>query len=365
MANYTELPERHYVDKARRLSLGGRDSDTYFDGETLETLIDELTKLKNNQVWAKTDIGGIYYSFAEGEEPINLPEGNVLIGLHDYMRLVNLDGHADLPGDRGGNGGNLITVPALLTIIKSTPANSVSYMLSEKNNTLLDNDVSYLKNFYFIGYDQVTETIIGDTPLKPSTVANDENGNTILTFSKTLNPDIEIAHLIAGIQFNKNAHGIIASVNGLYQNNTHGGAHLNGNFIVNSGSYVLVNGQRIVNSGGVSAVIGSRIKNSGNYALISGNLHINKKPYVVIGGTGHNTTNGPDGVVAVGFYSDIKSDSQFVIGNGVDNDNRSNLMEVHTDGRATISADPTNNMDVATKQYVDHAIATALQNLQN
>lgn len=46
MPNYTNLPERHYVDKARRLSLGGKDTDTYFDGETLETILDALEDLQ-------------------------------------------------------------------------------------------------------------------------------------------------------------------------------------------------------------------------------------------------------------------------------------------------------------------------------
>ena len=46
MPNFTDLPERHYVDKAKRLSLGGKDSDTYFDGETLETMLNAIEELQ-------------------------------------------------------------------------------------------------------------------------------------------------------------------------------------------------------------------------------------------------------------------------------------------------------------------------------
>ena len=46
MPNYTELPERRYVEKAKNLSLGGKDSDTYFDGETLETMLTAIQDLQ-------------------------------------------------------------------------------------------------------------------------------------------------------------------------------------------------------------------------------------------------------------------------------------------------------------------------------
>lgn len=46
MSNFTNLPERHFVDKAKRLSLGDKDSDVYFDGEALEALINTVEDLQ-------------------------------------------------------------------------------------------------------------------------------------------------------------------------------------------------------------------------------------------------------------------------------------------------------------------------------
>lgn len=46
MPNFTNLPERHFVDKAKKLSFGDKDSDVYFDGEALEALINNVEDLQ-------------------------------------------------------------------------------------------------------------------------------------------------------------------------------------------------------------------------------------------------------------------------------------------------------------------------------
>lgn len=50
------------------------------------------------------------------------------------------------------------------------------------------------------------------------------------------------------------------------------------------------------------------------------------------------------------------TDYAFIIGNGADDNNRSNAFAVYWDGRATLGANPTANMDAATKGYVDGLI---------
>lgn len=50
MPNFTNLPERHFVDKAKKLSFGDQDKDTYFDGDTLNTMLDEIQTIKNTSV---------------------------------------------------------------------------------------------------------------------------------------------------------------------------------------------------------------------------------------------------------------------------------------------------------------------------
>lgn len=46
MPNFTNLPERHFVDKAKKLSFGDQDKDTYFDGDTLNVMLEEIEALK-------------------------------------------------------------------------------------------------------------------------------------------------------------------------------------------------------------------------------------------------------------------------------------------------------------------------------
>lgn len=53
----------------------------------------------------------------------------------------------------------------------------------------------------------------------------------------------------------------------------------------------------------------------------------------------------------------------FMIGNGVDNNNRKNAFTVNTDGTATVQTNPKNDMDVATKNYVDTQINNALSSM--
>ena len=75
MPNYTELPERRYVEKAKNLSLGGRDSDTYFDGETLETM---LTAIQDLQKPITTD--------RIADEAVTSDK----LGVHLYQHKINL-----------------------------------------------------------------------------------------------------------------------------------------------------------------------------------------------------------------------------------------------------------------------------------
>ena len=67
---------------------------------------------------------------------------------------------------------------------------------------------------------------------------------------------------------------------------------------------------------------------------------------------GDHTIAGYDNQTAIGKYNDNQENTLFEVGNGSQS-SRSNAFEVHSDGRATVGADPTADMDVATKKYVD------------
>lgn len=60
------------------------------------------------------------------------------------------------------------------------------------------------------------------------------------------------------------------------------------------------------------------------------------------------------GQCVVGKYNAAPTTAmQFIVGGGTSSTARKNLFTVNTNGTATVAADPVNNMDVATKQYVD------------
>ena len=75
-------------------------------------------------------------------------------------------------------------------------------------------------------------------------------------------------------------------------------------------------------------------------------------PNTHVGGS-HNSA-GQANQTVVGTYNDNQSGTLFEVGNGVDEGHRSNAFEVYSDGHATVGTGPTNDLDVATKQYVDN-----------
>jgi hypothetical protein len=120
-----------------------------------------------------------------------------------------------------------------------------------------------------------------------------------------------------------------------------------------SGFYNSIIGQSIENTGSASSIVAVRAKNTGTYSAMVGSDLVNAKNYAALFGLGHDSTNGPAAVTAVGQYSNITSTTLFAVGKGTAANARSNAFEVHTDGRATVGAAPTADMDVATKKYVD------------
>lgn len=95
----------------------------------------------------------------------------------------------------------------------------------------------------------------------------------------------------------------------------------------------------------------------GNNAIASGGRSISLGEYV--------TTN-KNNQFAVGIYNRyIKrvDDSEhdwpvFMVGYGTSDSNRKNVFEVDRKGVATVGADPIDNLDVATKRYVDNSISS-------
>ena len=69
--------------------------------------------------------------------------------------------------------------------------------------------------------------------------------------------------------------------------------------------------------------------------MVVGNDIISKKQFSALICQGHDSSNGANGVVAIGYWSQITSNTAFVIGNGTAYNKRSNCFEVDTSGNVT------------------------------
>ena len=91
---------------------------------------------------------------------------------------------------------------------------------------------------------------------------------------------------------------------------------------------------------------------------MTGEYNENSGRGAVIGGC--NNVNTHDRKAVFGYYNEDKSDTLFEVGNGNgiedDANERRNAFEVHSDGRATVGANPTSSLDVTPKQYVDNIV---------
>lgn len=108
-------------------------------------------------------------------------------------------------------------------------------------------------------------------------------------------------------------------------------------------------------SGSNSIALGQTTTASGNWSFASGNSTTASGDYSHA--AGNYTIAGYSNQTVIGKYNNNKSTTLFEVGNGT-SDAHANAFEVYSDGRAAVSAGPTNDMDVTTKQYVDAIISS-------
>lgn len=318
----------------RGVAIGSATTPVYVDTEGYLTV-------GNENPWKITSNGGAVYP-TNNPVPGDYYSGNVVIF---GSTACNGDNVVTTSGTRGtillhGN----ITAGLDTSGHTATAGTTTYYLPSQANLATLDGDLTYLKNLYFSAQGQATAA------KKPSTVAL-SGGQIAFTFASSLNPSSTVTSIQGGIDAS-GAKGTMVIGNSNYTNATNN--LLIGNFMVSTGAYSLLTGQGINNTGQITLLVGSRLKNTGgNRCLLVGADILNTKNNALLIGQGHDTTNGSNGVAAVGVFSSIASDTAFVVGNGTSTSVRSNAFVVHSDGRATVGAAPTADMDVATKKYVD------------
>jgi len=232
-----------------------------------------------------------------------------------------------------------------VALVDSAPAGSTSYTV---NASLYAPglDLDYLLGIPF-GWEKEAGAKL------PTSVALDANNKVVLTFAESLNPSQATTTLLACTKLNSTIYGGLFTGAGLSLKGQ--ASVVNGLYIKNEGGHSLVTGRYINNTGGRSAIVGERIQNTGNRAFLFGQSLKNEKNEVMLVGVGHTVgAECQSGLAAFGTYSDIGTDTVFVVGNGTDNDNRSNAFEIKGTGDVLVGADPTEDNGVATKHYVDN-----------
>lgn len=148
------------------------------------------------------------------------------------------------------------------------------------------------------------------------------------------------------------------------------GSHVEGYDNIVSGYGSHAEGVRNYVTGNYSHAEGINNSLLKNYAHVSGYNNISNADCSETSGI-WNTNNGY-GSFVTGYYNECsynhqaifgkynlnKSDTLFEVGNGTADNARSNAFEVHGDGRATIGAAPTNDMDAVNKKYFEDNLKT-------
>lgn len=124
------------------------------------------------------------------------------------------------------------------------------------------------------------------------------------------------------------------------------GTHAEGRSTQATADYAHAEGSNTIASGGMSHAEGYDTKAKAYCSHAQGN---NTE-------TGNNLT----GQCVMGVYNEVNETSMLIVGGG-DAGTRKNLFTVNTSGTATVAADPVNNMDVVTKQYLNAELANLIK----
>ena len=164
----------------------------------------------------------------------------------------------------------------------------------------------------------VSIKVDGQDYVHPFSGAQDNDHDFVVTVDESLNPDSAIPNN-TNIRFYANwSSSDILSV-----------GQCNGS----SGGKVLEVGMNCRAEGNQVMLFGNGAYSNANNSVCLGHSNMNiGKQFAALLGQGHDTTNGRNGVGAVGMWSVIGPNTMFVVGNGTGDVTRSNAFEVTDDG---------------------------------
>lgn len=229
---------------------------------------------------------------------------------------------------------NFVVLPPIYNIsVESASAGSTSYTTTSSLwGGSYGESIDYMKLFKYAVVPPSGSADGSETWAFPTSVVQNADDTLTITFAQSLNPASIATKLMLGITLGTDCRGAIQTGNGIYNNGY--SSLLAGAVIINNGQNSAVLGQNVQNSGNNSVVVGTRNKNTAARSIISGTRILNSKRDVALFGKGHKTADAPEGVAATGSYSDLGAHTLFAVGNGSDDDNRANALEVTDAGAA-------------------------------
>ena len=235
---------------------------------------------------------------------------------------------------------------ANVTLKSSAPAGSTTYYV---NNTFANRFTcaSFLGGWVTI--DQANAGILtvkvsniyyeNDTekkPLVPNSNATESNNRIVIETETSANPDSATTKL--------RGYGSMTFDSSVFIGQSVGTGGVTGK------GKLLQLGQSQTALDGNSIMVGNAMFSSKNRVALFGASHINHVQGAFMGGEGHDSTDGTFvGLGAIGKYSNITSNSAFVIGNGTANTARSNLFEITDNGSIKTPTFEANNRNGATE----------------
>ena len=169
----------------------------------------------------------------------------------------------------------------------------------------------------------------GQDLVAPYSGDTDNTNDIIITVDESLNPDSALA-----TNTNIRPYGTWTSSDVLSVGQLNGA----------SGGKVLEVGMQLRAEGNQVMLFGNGCYSNANNSVCLGHSHINNgKQFAALLGQGHDSTNGRNGVCAVGMWSVINANTMFVVGNGTGDLARSNAFEVTTDGGIIVPSSTPNS----------------------
>ena len=255
---------------------------------------------------------GVFHS--KDREPVNVADFSFMITDAKGMRL---DSPRTMALPTGGN----------LTLKGSHVAGTTEYMVKNTyNNRIACSAVKYIAlneaTAKVKKIEPVVSCTINGSSFTPDSSA-DSSTPIIIKVANTVNPDSSVTQIRVFSY-------IIGGFCSEYIGQCVGGE---------GGGSCFVDGQFCFNkSGNMNNIVGMNIFNTGNGNSLFGRHLISRKNRWYMSGTGHDNTSGKsESGVALGDYSQISSDTAFVVGNGTAHNARSNLFEVKTNGDVYIN----------------------------